>query len=205
MRLVIFRQAKHGQGCSTTAAMLATITASTTGAKVAFVCNDDTAPDVHALFGVPRGDFDEHQYTIADGSLAIVHASIFEALHATQHFDYVIVDAGVGDVPSWAHRWVLQASVWVTMPCYLALYRAQAVAPIHRHVLRSRPGSALTPKDVARSLGCSSDAECVIENDSRISRAVDAGLLSVGAAWRYRELAPFQPSIWFDTQEVPSE
>jgi hypothetical protein len=87
----------------------------------------------------------------------------------------VVVDAGTGDPPPvLAER--AGELLLTTRACYLALRRAHASATTPTGVILVRePGRALTPRDVASTVGAPIVAE--IQVDPAVARAVDAGLL----------------------------
>jgi MinD-like ATPase involved in chromosome partitioning or flagellar assembly len=89
----------------------------------------------------------------------------------------VIIDAGTGE-PSTDLLKIADTRLLVTRPCYLAVQRAlHADAQPTGIALIDEPGHSLSKRDIQRSLGV--PVVATLSLDPAISRAVDAGLLTV--------------------------
>lgn len=89
----------------------------------------------------------------------------------------VTVDAGTGEPPADLND-LVDRSLLVTRPCYLALRRAVRCATRPSGVIVvTEPGRALSQRDIEHSLGV--PVEATVSFDPAVARAVDAGLLAV--------------------------
>ncbi|MEM8705019.1 MAG: hypothetical protein AAGE98_01065 [Actinomycetota bacterium] len=87
----------------------------------------------------------------------------------------VVVDAGVGDRPTWAPADAVD--LVVLRACYLAVRRAGRLRSDSRVVLLEEPGRALRTADVESAIGVDVWRRVVV--DPAVARAVDAGLIGL--------------------------
>ena len=183
---------KAGQGVTTIAATLATLTARA-GRRTLLV---DTGTDLAAVLGIREADRPglAEYLTDTNVTLADVVTPVSESLDlitrgdqpaeliaanyglltsGLDRYDTVIIDAAPD-----AHQWVHHADtrLLVTRPCYLALRHATGQRRPSHLVVITEPGRALNPADIEAVTGTPITA--TVPHDAAIARAVDAGTLS---------------------------
>ena len=183
---------KAGQGVTTIAAALATLTART-GKRTLLI---DTGTDLPAVLGISEPNrpgladyLTDNTITLADivtpvgenldlitrGDTAPAFtASTYGLLTGgLDHYDTVIIDSAPN-----ATQWVRNADtrILVTRPCYLALRHATGQRRPTHLVVITEPGRALNPTDIETVTATPITA--TIPHDPAIARAVDAGTLN---------------------------
>jgi cellulose biosynthesis protein BcsQ len=183
---------KAGQGVTTIAATLATLTACRHKRTLLV----DTGTDLPAVLGIREGHrpgladyLTDTNITLADivtsvsESLDLItrgdHAAVLTAANyglltgGLDHYDTVIIDAAPD-----AREWVRHADlrVLVTRPCYLALRHATGQRRPDHLVVITEHGRALNPGDIEAVTGTPITAN--VPYDAAIARAVDAGTLN---------------------------
>lgn len=160
---------KAGQGCTVTAALLATLLVRRNRTAAVY----DAAPrsDLAAALGLPEpfGKPSEISPAVTLYRLESLDAAAKNLPAAA------VIDWGTTPVPDKldGRRYV------VTSPCYLALRAANTVAT-DGVVVVEEPGHALNARDVAQAV--KTPIAATITRDPAVTRSVDAGLLlSVGA------------------------
>ena len=201
---------KAGQGVTTIAATLATLTART-GKRTLLI---DTGTDLPAVLGISEPNrpgladyLTDNTITLADivtpvgenldlitrGDTApTLNASTYGLLTGgLDHYDTVIIDAAPD-----ATQWVRHADtrVLVTRPCYLALRHATGRRRPTHLVVITEPGRALNTADIEAVTATPITA--TVPHDPAIARAVDSGTLTTGPPRRItRALAPLAAAI----------
>jgi MinD-like ATPase involved in chromosome partitioning or flagellar assembly len=202
--LIACWSAKGGSGTTVVAAALALLTEGRGDGPVVVA---DLAGDMPAVFGipdpagpgigdwlaagrdVPAGSLPDITVAVAPGvallpsgrldAAAVDEACAERLAVALGSLGVVVVDCGVLDTRPLSTVVAQRAthSLLVIRPCYLALRRALAV-PLRPSgiVLLAEEGRSLGRVDVEQVLGAPVRAEVPV--DSRIARAVDAGLLA---------------------------
>ena len=183
---------KAGQGVTTIAATLATLTACRHKRTLLV----DTGTDIPAVLGIREADrsgladyLTDTNVTLADivtpiaENLDLITQGDHPAEHTAanyglltgglDHYDTVIIDAAPN-----AHQWVGHADtrVLVTRPCYLALRHATGQRRPDHLVVITEPGRALNTGDIEAVTGTPISA--IVGHDPHIARAVDAGTLT---------------------------
>lgn len=164
-----FAQAKHGQGCTTTAAAFALVVARGIGAdsRPVLLTGRDL-DDLAAVLGMPCPMGDALGYLVTAEAVTRLDKIPGDAIRVDDAgAERRAVPTGPGDV------------FIVTRGCYLALRRLHARADLCAGtglVMVTEPGRALTGRDAANVAGLPVMAD--VPYDVTVSRAVDAGLLS---------------------------
>ena len=202
---------KAGQGVTTIAAALATITARA-GKRTLLV---DTGTDLAAVLGINE---DHNRPTLTEYltdtavALAAIVTNVTENLDlitrgdrteafgpgdsgtltgGLDDYDHVIIDT----TPQ-AHAWTRHADarVLVTRPCYLALRHATGRPRPHHLVVITEPGRALDTGDVEAVTG--TPVTAIVPYLPDIARAIDSGtLLTRPPRTLTRSLTPLVESI----------
>ena len=194
MPILTIHAHKGGQGVTTIAAALATLTAQAQHRTLLI----DTGHDLAAVLGINEPDTPglgnyltpTNHITLADITTTITdHLDLINLgdtnptfdtstygliTGALDHYDTVIIDTSPA-----AHRWTRHAdhTLLVTRPCYLALRHATGKVPRPDHlVVITEPGRALNTADIEAVTG--TPVTATIPHDTAIARAIDAGLLT---------------------------
>jgi Mrp family chromosome partitioning ATPase len=192
MPILTISATKGGQGVTTIAAALATLTANT-GARTLLI---DTGGDLAAILGRPEhhgpGLADyliDPSITLADISIAISDRLDLIARGTgpvtSNTYTYGLITGGLGNydtvIIDCAHtntEWPAHADqrVHVTRNCYLAVRNAIRIPKPTHVVVITEPGRSLSDADIETVLGMPVTAN--ITADIETARIIDAGILT---------------------------
>lgn len=144
-----------------------------------WLASDAPTEQLHDLTVGVTGDVDGNVTLVPSGS-GRYHADAerWDALVSALTSDglALVIDAGTGPPPAELHD-LVDRSLLVTRPCYLALRHAVA-SPVHPTgvVVVSEPGRSLRTTDIETAIGA--PVVATVAYDPAVARAVDAGLLA---------------------------